>query len=188
MKILRALDHRRMPWKNGRGETVEIAVFPQGATVDTFDWRISMATVAEDGPFSVFNEIDRTLSILEGNGMELAIEGREPVLLNQASKPYPFPADAATTAKLVDGTITDLNVMTRRNRFSHSVEAIQAPATLEPSAGLTLILCHRGEIHLDCDGMTDTLAPLDCAMLNAGEAASLSGDASGFVIGLNELP
>jgi environmental stress-induced protein Ves len=177
-----------MPWKNGRGETVEIAVFPQGATVDTFDWRISMATVAEDGPFSVFNEIDRTLSILEGNGMELAIEGREPVLLTQASKPYPFPADAATTAKLVDGTITDLNVMTRRTRFSHSVEAISASAELEPAAGLTLVLCHQGEIRLDCDGAAEMLAPLDCAILDASKAASLSADASGFVIRLNELP
>ena len=25
-RILKAADHRRMPWKNGRGETVEIAV------------------------------------------------------------------------------------------------------------------------------------------------------------------
>lgn len=43
MRILRASDHKRMPWKNGKGETVEIAVFPEGASVDTFDWRISMA-------------------------------------------------------------------------------------------------------------------------------------------------
>ncbi|WP_119943509.1 HutD family protein [Neorhizobium sp. NCHU2750] len=186
MKILRALDHRRMPWKNGRGETVEIAVFPDAATVDTFDWRISMATVAEDGPFSVFPEIDRTLSILEGEGMELAIEGRDTTLLTQASAPYPFPADAPTTARLVDGTITDLNVMTRRGRFAHEVETITAPASIETSRTLTLLLCHRGEIRVAAGKADAALAALDCALLEAGTEVSLSGSGSGFVIRLFE--
>ena len=55
MRILRAADYRRMPWKNGSGETVEVAVFPPGASIDDFDWRISIATVAaENGAFSLF--------------------------------------------------------------------------------------------------------------------------------------
>ena len=62
--ILTASSYRRMPWKNGGGETVEIAVSPEGAALSEFDWRISMATVATDGPFSIFPGIDRTLSIL----------------------------------------------------------------------------------------------------------------------------
>ena len=41
MRILRAPDYRRMPWKNGGGETTEIAVFPAGAGLDDFDWRVS---------------------------------------------------------------------------------------------------------------------------------------------------
>jgi environmental stress-induced protein Ves len=175
-----------MPWKNGRGETVEIAVFPEGATVDTFDWRISMATVAEDGPFSIFPEIDRTLSILEGNGMELAIEGRNETVLTQASVPYAFPADAPTIAQLVDGTITDLNVMSRRGRFSHLVETVSAPATREPVPALTLVLCHRGEMEIASGEFTETLAPLDGAVIDAGRHIALSGEGSGFVIRLFE--
>lgn len=54
MKSLHARDYKRMPWKNGGGETVEIAIFPADASVETFEWRISMATVANDGPFSIF--------------------------------------------------------------------------------------------------------------------------------------
>ncbi|TCR06156.1 hypothetical protein EDF70_101109 [Neorhizobium sp. JUb45] len=159
---------------------MEIAVFPQGATVDTFDWRISMATVSEDGPFSVFDGIDRTLSILEGAGMALLVDGCEPVLLTQTSAPHPFPADAPTMAKLADGTITDLNVMTRRGRFSHSVDKIVAPVTLGPSAGATLVLCHRGAMRVQ----NETLAALDCALLETGKAVEISGDGDGFVIRL----
>ena len=43
LQVLRAADHRRMPWKNGRGETTEIAIWPPTAGLDGFDWRISMA-------------------------------------------------------------------------------------------------------------------------------------------------
>jgi uncharacterized protein len=68
MEVRRHQDYRRMPWKNGGGETAEIAVFPEGATLDDFDWRISMATVSADGPFSLFPGVDRTLSVLEGDG------------------------------------------------------------------------------------------------------------------------
>ncbi len=89
--VLKGSTYRRMPWKNGAGETVEIAVSPEGAALFDFDWRISMATVATDGPFSIFPGIDRTLSILEGNGMSLSIDGGAPVLLTQDSDPLAFP-------------------------------------------------------------------------------------------------
>ncbi|TNM61667.1 HutD/Ves family protein [Aliirhizobium smilacinae] len=121
MRILRAADHKRMPWKNGKGETVEIAVFPDGATVDTFDWRVSMAPVVSDGPFSIFECIDRTLSILTGEGMMLSVEGLAPILLGPKSPPFSFRGDAKTEAVLQAGPITDLNVMTRRGHFSHRV-------------------------------------------------------------------
>ena len=45
MRILRAEDYRKMRWKNGGGETAEIAVFPQNAGLDDFGWRVSVATV-----------------------------------------------------------------------------------------------------------------------------------------------
>ena len=76
MRILRASTYRRMPWKNGGGETTEIAVSPEGAGLDDFAWRISMARVDGDGPFSAFAGVDRTLSILEGEGLRLEIAGR----------------------------------------------------------------------------------------------------------------
>ena len=58
-----------MAWKNGGGETAEIAVFPEGACYDDFHWRLSMARIAADGPFSTFPNVDRTLALIEGNGM-----------------------------------------------------------------------------------------------------------------------
>lgn len=191
MRILRAADHRRMPWKNGKGETVEIAVFPPGASVETFDWRVSAATVAEDGPFSLFDGIDRTLSVLSGEGIVLSVAGSADLTLTGASAPHAFPADATAAARLVGGPITDLNVMTRRGLFTHRVEKLAVPADL--SAGLSLRLpatsdllllyCSHGSLCLTLSAdETALLGAHDCAMVPAGQAVEITGKASGFLI------
>jgi uncharacterized protein len=180
MKILRAQDYRRMPWKNGKGETVEITVFPAAASVADFGWRVSMAPVVADGAFSTFEEIDRTLSILTGEGMALSVEGMARVVLGTASAPFSFPGDAATDAVLTEGPITDLNVMTRRGRFSHRVrrEATGGEITLSRDAAVTMIVV-TGEASVA--GMA--LGPLDAVLLDEQEAAvSVASDKACFVI------
>nr|WP_206119728.1 HutD family protein [Rhizobium laguerreae] len=167
-----------MPWKNGKGETVEIAVFPPDASIDDFDWRISMATVAEDGPFSIFPGIDRTLAILDGNGMVLDVAGSSAVLLTTASDPLAFPADIPVAARLEDGTITDLNVMTRRDGFSHMLIRIDVDgsktAPLPPST--CLLLCHRGALSFRRDGETGALAAGDALLVTDTAATVLEID------------
>ncbi len=185
--LLRSNDHRRMPWKNGGGETVEIAVSPEGVGLADFDWRVSMATVATDGPFSVFPGIDRTLSILDGAGMTLSIEGRAPERLTQKSEPLPFAADAPTSATLIDGTITDLNVMTRRGRFMHSVRrfAIDGNDDVSFESGTTLVLCHRGNVEID----GTALDAGDCLLVSEGDVAGrfISGKAQLFCIAIKAI-
>ncbi|AUW46696.1 HutD/Ves family protein [Rhizobium leguminosarum] len=178
MRILRAGDHKRMPWKNGKGETVEIAVFPPGASINDFDWRISMATVAEDGPFSIFPGIERTLAILDGNGMVLDVAGNSPVLLTTASDPLAFPADVPVAARLEDGAITDLNVMTRRNGLTHTLIRIDVDGSkavpLPPST--CLLLCHRGALSFRRNGETGALAAGDAVLIDDAAATMLKID------------
>jgi environmental stress-induced protein Ves len=137
-----------MPWKNGGGVTTEIAVSPAGAGLDDFDWRVSMARVDSGGPFSDFAGVDRTLAVLEGEGIILDIASRAATTLTRASAPLSFPADVPTQAALVAGPITDLNVMTRRGRMTHAVErvGISAPTDIQSAADAILVLCLDGEI------------------------------------------
>ena len=55
-----------MPWKNGLGETLEVARSPDGHSLDAFDWRVSVAPVIAGGAFSVFPGIERTIAVIEG--------------------------------------------------------------------------------------------------------------------------
>ena len=186
MRILRAADYRVMPWKNGGGTTTEIAVSPDGAGLDEFDWRVSMARVEGSGPFSSFAGIDRTLSVLEGEGIVLDIAGQPAARLTPASALFSFPADLPTSAALIAGPITDLNVMTRRGRTLHSVErlAISQPVDIVAQAGTTLILCHKGEAIFPGAGPI-RLGPLDTLLLGpdaTGLRVEPARDATLFVI------
>ncbi|MBB3318814.1 MULTISPECIES: HutD family protein [unclassified Rhizobium] len=189
--VLKSRTYRRMPWKNGGGETIEIAVSPEGAPISDFDWRISMAIVATDGPFSIFAGVDRTLSILEGNGMSLAIDGHAPVLLTQESAPLAFPADVAVSAALPDGPITDLNVMTRRNMLRHRVErlAVNSTTSMRPEAQTCLLLCRQAALAVEWSDQHVELEPGDTILLKGarGVDVTLHGEAPCFLISINSL-
>lgn len=169
MRILRAAGYRVMPWKNGGGTTTEIAVSPDGAGLDHFDWRVSMAKVETGGPFSSFAGIDRTLSVLEGDGVVLDIAGQPPARLTADSAPLAFPGDAPTSAALIGGPITDLNVMTRRGRMAHGVERrpLSDEIRIAPRAETTLVLAVNGGFTLLMDD-APSLGPLDTLILDRG--------------------
>lgn len=139
---------REMPWKNGRGSTTELMIEPPGATLaGGFLWRLSMADVTEDGPFSPFPGLDRTLLLLEGNGLELdhGIHGR--VLLPGPLVPAAFSGDWPTRGRLLDGPCRDFNVMSDR-RLRHLVLVLRPgpePAFL-PAAETLLVYPVRGSV------------------------------------------
>jgi hypothetical protein len=66
--VSRASDRVGVPWRNGGGTTTVVAAEP--------DWRVSIATIAEAGDFSVFPGVDRVLMPLSPAGLTLAIAGR----------------------------------------------------------------------------------------------------------------
>ncbi len=167
MKIVRARDCRTMPWKNGGGATTEIAIGPSGASLETFDWRISMARVASDGPFSRFAGIDRTLAVIAGSGLVLTIGGRAPITLAAGSAPVSFGGETPTSAQLLAGEITDLNVMTRRGRFIHQLTRIEQPVRCDFSGDhdIAMVIAINADATIASDGATGELHHGDAAVL-----------------------
>jgi uncharacterized protein len=112
--LLPRATHKVVPWRNGQGSTREIAIDPPHATVaDAFRWRVSSAPITADGPFSQFAGMHRTLWLLSGEGVELAIEG-VPKRLTQPLDRVDFAGESMVHAKLLHGPIVDLNVMVHR--------------------------------------------------------------------------
>ncbi len=118
LKIIRSRDYPTRPWKNGGGTTRDIVVAPAGASLDDFHWRLSLAQVDRDGPFSRFDNVDRTLVLLDG-AMTLHEQGRSIDLVR--GEPFVFEGERAIEATLAGGSTLDFNVMTRRDRARHTV-------------------------------------------------------------------
>ena len=188
MDILRRASFRTMPWKNGGGETTEIVVSPASASMDDFDWRVSMARVATDGPFSIFAGIDRSLTLLEGEGIILSIAGQGDVHLTRQSPPLAFPGDAATDSRLVGGAILDLNVMTRRGVYAAKVERVAGGAVLplDPAKATLLFLSRYG----GAEGPDFALGDGDALVLPQGDTAlslRLDSATEGFLIHIMDI-
>lgn len=172
-----------MAWKNGGGITREIAVWPPGATMDAFDWRISVADIVANGPFSAFPGIDRQIALLDGAGVVLdARDGSFGHRLDRVGEPFAFTGDVAVDAALIDGPTRDFNVMTRRGRCRAVVEALRTPArTPVRIAGdcATLVCVVAGDWRdaggdrlAPGDGMLWTAAPMpDTTLTPDGEGA-----------------
>ncbi|KAA5947067.1 HutD family protein [Pantoea sp. Bo_2] len=112
-------------WRNGGGETREIVSFPPGA--ESFSWRASIATLAQDGPFSAFPGIDRIITLLHGDPVLLTAPGTEHRLMPQ--QPWAFTGELALTAQLQGSVSEDFNIMTRRGEWQATVEVVTAPVS-----------------------------------------------------------
>lgn len=136
---LPASERKPVQWKNGGGNTEEAAVYPAGASMDSFDWRISIATVSEAGDFSKFEGIDRHLTLLSGQ-LHLTSEGNTHTLTPGES--LAFDGGAPVHGDPGAAPATDLNVMTRRGRFDADVTRLTASGahTLAPGQGFFFAL------------------------------------------------
>ena len=63
----------RTPWKNGLGETLEIAIFPEGKDFkkDEFQWRFSLSEAHDTCNFSVFPGYDISVMVLPNDDLPL---------------------------------------------------------------------------------------------------------------------
>jgi len=108
-----------VPWKNGSGSTTEIAIDPPEGGYDAFHWRVSLATISENGPFSVFPGVERTLALVDGHGLTLDIDGSDRVLIGRDEPVLAFSGDSEVKATLNRGPSIDFNVMTRSETCYH---------------------------------------------------------------------
>ena len=163
-----------MPWKNGLGTTRELAAsHPAG---DKFCWRISVADVTANGPFSEFAGYTRVLLLLEGAGIDLATDDGV-VRLRAPFELAEFSGDDATDGTLVDGRIRDLNVIAERATVRCFVHvwrpSIEGPVRASSPGGLpSFAICVRGTVRaVELDA---TLGVLDAVRVDGPAAVTLT--------------
>lgn len=182
--LLKATDHRVMPWANGGGKTTEIAVWPPEATLAerNFTWRISIAHVAEDGPFSKLDGYERILTLIAGNGITLDAGENGVFPLGRLWEQAKFQGDWALDGHLMDGPIDDLNVMVQRDRCRATVDIVtldqgDAPRSIAGHGAATAMIALQGVVTVEAAG--DAEAGCAPGLYALGQRDALIGTGSG---------
>ena len=142
-KKIHSKDLIMMPWKNGGGMTTEIARGGKRTKNSDWGWRVSIAVVETNGPFSIFRGIERTMSIIEGNGMDLNSPdgGSFTLSLFKIAK---FDGETVLKGRLRHGSVKNFNVMVDRNLFDAYLEIINTRTQVTSSVGPnSIVLIHQ---------------------------------------------
>jgi len=174
VRVLTAASRVAEPWRNGGGVTSEVAARPIGGGPAGFDWRLSIATIAGDNPFSGYPGVDRMLMAISPQGLDL-VDGGVPVHLGQFDM-HRFPGENEVAAVAVTSPTLDLNLMTRRDRCTGSLRSVDFSGLWSVEAGdgedLALVVL-AGSLRLG----ERTLTALDAVLLEHAGRAQLEGTA-----------
>lgn len=103
------IDCTPQAWSNGGGITCEIAAWPRQGD---WQWRVSVARIDRDGPFSDFPGVQRWFAVLEGEGVELVWPNKK-ALMGGRDTPLLFFGSPPCDARLLAGPTLDFNLMAR---------------------------------------------------------------------------
>jgi environmental stress-induced protein Ves len=148
MRCISQRDYAEQRWKNGGGLTHEIVACFSEEPAPHVLWRISIATIERDGPFSDFRGYDRTIVAIGGDPVELDVDAERQILCR--FEPFVFAGEARVSCRLTGGVARDLNVMTLRDRFAHRLEIVHAFQRISIEEDeVVAIVALDGDVHLD---------------------------------------
>ncbi len=155
MKIIRRSEFKSVPWKNHGGVTHEIAKHENDRNIR---WHLSIAEVTQNGPFSLFEGLHRSLTVITGAGMDL--HGASGNLVHDAPllQPITFSGSDVLIGVLRNGPCQDFNLIFDPKIFEGRVDIIDTVsgvADLTPPNVSTGLLCLADT--MNCGGQI-----LDC--------------------------
>ena len=163
-QVLRARDYPRMPWKNGGGSTEEITR-DAGHGLDGFGWRLSIADIGESGGFSTFAGYQRVITVLQGDGMTLRVDGRDtrPLL---ALDPFAFAGESQVSCRLLGGPIRDFNLIYAPDRYLARLQWLDGEQRLFSAASTVLVFSVTEQLAVRIAADTQQLGRHDCLQLS----------------------
>jgi len=150
IKIIPSSKFVTTTWKNGKGQTTELAISPNG-TLNDFQWRLSIASVSEDGLFSDFSGYHRNLVLIEGQGITLTHNESTVDSLTNVLDFATFDGKSKTFGELHQGQIKDFNIMTKQGVFQAKVQTFTQPTEIIPSTSLAFAYSLSEDININVD-------------------------------------
>jgi environmental stress-induced protein Ves len=153
---------RPMPWKNGLGTTLELAT-DAAAPGGAWTWRLSIADVPSRAEFSRFDGLDRSLALLEGDGMRLRATGAEQWMSVPSEGPgHAFRGEDALEGEPVGAGVRDINLFFARSAWRGAMRVVrgESPAlSLRADVAIAYLHSTAQPLRVEADGAAITLGP-----------------------------
>ncbi len=177
INIISSSNFKTVPWKNGKGETTELAINVEG-TLNNFDWRISIASVTENGIFSNFTDYQRNLVLIKGNGIELCHNDTNTDKLVNLLDFATFDGGNKTIGTIPNGAIKDFNIITKAKKYETTVTTHVSNVKEQLNQhGLTFIFSLSAETNITgIDRSTTQLAKGDLLMMKDHGKVEVCGE------------
>lgn len=178
--LVRFADCKPEPWANGGGITRVIATGRFSRSSAEFDWRLSVADVSTSGPFSTLPGVDRVITVADGPGLLLTVDGHEHTLV--PFRPLPFAGEASTGCQVVEPT-RDFNVMTRRDVCAATVSVCSGSEVLAaPVDSISYVIALRGEVEVQLSSGMVILNQFDTVRLTDASELEVRDDGRAAVV------
>jgi uncharacterized protein len=158
-RYIRHDDYIAMPWRNGAGITHEIAREP--ASGEDFSWRLSLASLQVNGPFSAYAGYQRCVALVEGRGFRLNFGGARTEELRTRGDHVLFGGASETRCELLDGPCTDFSLIVRTPGLIAEVSApaiASAEDMKSPAARTLALFVLRGALSVRSSSDADATA------------------------------
>jgi environmental stress-induced protein Ves len=137
-RLRRSETYRAMPWRNGRGVTLEIAREP--ATGAEFTWRLSLANIDEDGDFSAYPGYSRALALVVGESLHLRFRGHGHSHLSPSRRGTRFEGEWQTHCAIPKGRCTDLSLIVHKASAVRPSSVVRQPRVLRLESTRQVVL------------------------------------------------
>lgn len=161
-------------WQNGGGITHQLARADDSAGML---WRLSIADVSKDGPFSRFDDIERIILLLDGAGFRLHGVGNHPEQLSVPLQPFKFAGETAIHCELINGPVRDFNLMYRRGSVSAHLETITLNRTSEQHN-----ITGQQNFVFVAGGSVQTVINDNCCTLECGQTLNLQHESGSLLL------
>ncbi len=167
-----------MPWKNGGGVTIDIAVtMLPGFSAGSWEgivWRFSRTAIVTPAPFSDLSGYDRQLVLVSGEGLVLGTAVGE-IDVRQPFRPVRFAGETSIVSRLEAGPVEVVNLIGDRSRVSIDLRCLSEGATIACPAGVHIIYAATNSCELSIDGNSRELAAGHAMRIDAGESFAVVG-------------
>jgi len=168
-----------------RGSDARGSEGPVRRGVADFDWRLSVADVSSSGAFSKLPGVDRVITLTDGPGLLLTVDGQDHTL--EPFRPLPFAGEAATECEVVEPT-RDFNVMTRRGVCTATVNVCTGSETLAaPGDSIVYVISLKGEAEVQLPSGAVNLDQFDAVLLPAAGTLRVKEDGRATVVRIDAL-